>query len=222
MSRFAPHNLIAKYASVATLVTGLTGFSMLASAQSAVTALEPAAQSVAKSVTTPTPPSAAPSEMAGAHDPARMQAWHAKRMVAFKARLKITPEQEAHWAAFSAGVAPSAMSADQRASAMQRPNWAELEKLSMPERLDQLRTLREAREGRFKAERARREDATKAFYATLQPEQKTVFDAAMMRMLQRRFGGHGEHGGGRGGHRGRMGDAGGHGAHGDSARPGGG
>jgi hypothetical protein len=228
MSRFAPHTLIAKpvkyanlakHATVATLLVGLTSFSMLAAAQPAVTASEPAAQSVATS--------AAPAPMAGVHDPAKMQAWRAKRMAGFKARLKITPEQEANWAAFAAGVAPPAMTAtmgaDQRAAAMQRPNWAELEKLSTPERLDKLRALREAREGRFKAARAKREDATKTFYATLQPEQKTVFDAAMMRMLQRRLGGHGEHGGGHGGYRGRMGDAGeqgGQGDHGDLVRPG--
>jgi periplasmic protein CpxP/Spy len=213
MSPFARHTLNTKRAAskdpllapalasgLALLFASLTGFSTLAAAQPALSASESA------------PQTAAASAAQSAHDPAKMQAWHAKRMAGFKARLKITPEQEANWASFAASVTPSAMSspamaADHGAAGMRRPNWAELEKLSTPERLDRLRALRESRElsdGRFKAERAKREDAIRVFYPTLQPEQKKVFDAAMMRLLQRRMGGHGDHHGDHGDH-GRQG-----------------
>lgn len=204
MSPFARHTLNAKRATakasllapaLALLFAGLTGFSTFSTAQSAVTASESAPQTAAQTAAQ----LAARSAARPARDSAKMQAWHAKRMAAFKERLKITPEQEANWAAFAAGMASSAipspaMVADQGAAGMQRPNWAELEKLSTPERLDKLRAFREAREGQFKAVRVKREEAVQTFYPTLSAEQKKVFDAAMLRLLQRRLGGHGAHG----------------------------
>jgi periplasmic protein CpxP/Spy len=202
MSRFAQQALSAKHAYVAALLAGASAF---AAAQSATIASDYAAQSVAQSVAQPAAQSVAQANTGasnrdgtgdGAHgrrfDPAKVQAWHAKRMAALKERLKITPDQESNWTSFAAGVAPPA--ADPRTGAVQRPNLAELEKLSTPERLDKLRAFREAREGQFKAVRAKLEEAVKTFYPTLSADQKKVFDAAMLRLLQRRMGGHGGHG----------------------------
>ncbi|CDS52851.1 hypothetical protein [Polaromonas sp. CG9_12] len=46
--------------------------------------------------------------MMGQHDPARMQAWMAKRQAEMKARLKITPAQEGAWTTFTASMQPPA------------------------------------------------------------------------------------------------------------------
>jgi hypothetical protein len=129
----------------------------------------------------------------GMMDPARMQEHRARmeqrmaeRMEFFKFKLKITPAQEGAWNAWTTAMKPPA-------TPPQRPDRAELERLSTPERIDRIRALRAARQ----AEHDKRMDATKAFYATLNADQKKTFDAASLRMLQHR-------GGGRGGHGGRM------------------
>jgi Spy/CpxP family protein refolding chaperone len=103
-------------------------------------------------------------------DPAKMQAWVAKRLAAFKVKLKITPEQEGAWATFTAAMKPPV-------NIGQRPNRTEWENLTTPERIDKMRALRSVRQ----AEMDKRADAVKAFYATLTPEQKKIFDAHHMR-----------------------------------------
>ena len=68
------------------------------------------------------PAGATPHEgmQAGMHqpDPAKMQARVAKRLAAFKVKLKVTPEQEGAWATFSAAMKPPA-------NMGQRPNREE-------------------------------------------------------------------------------------------------
>ena len=140
-------------------------------------------------------PAAQQFEHRGGHhamDPARMQQRHARmekrmqeRLDYFKFKLKITPAQEGAWNAWSTAIKPSARP-------MQRPDRAEFKRLSTPERIDRMRDLRNARQ----AEMDKRMDATKAFYATLNAEQRQVFDQAGLRMVR---GGHGKHGGQRGG-----------------------
>ena len=49
--------------------------------------------------------------------------------------------------------------------------------LSTPERLDKMRALRTQHMGDMQAAMAKRDDATKALYAALSPEQKKLFDA---------------------------------------------
>lgn len=118
----------------------------------------------------------------------RMQERMAKRQAALKQKLQITPAQEPAWNSFTSAMKPPAN--------MQRPDHAAIAKLSTPERIDQMRALRNQRI----AEMDRRADATKSFYAALTPEQKKVFDEQALR----RGGRHGEHGPrGHGGHHGR-------------------
>jgi Spy/CpxP family protein refolding chaperone len=52
----------------------------------------------------------------------------------------------------------------------------EMAKLSTPERIDRMNTLK----AQHDAEMAKRQQATKAFYAGLTPEQQKVFDANAM------------------------------------------
>ena len=62
-----------------------------------------------------------------------------------------------------------------------RPDRAELARLPTPERIDRIRALRVER----MAMMDKRADATKAFYATLNPVQKREFDLLTVRRGQR-------------------------------------
>ena len=112
----------------------------------------------------------------GDHDPARRQQKMAQRQADFKARLQLNASQEAAWSAFAASVTPPTWSGQDRAAMR-----AEMEKLSTPERIDRMKALRAQRN----AEMDQRADAAKSLYATLNADQKKVFDAQPMR------GGHG-------------------------------
>jgi periplasmic protein CpxP/Spy len=115
-------------------------------------------------------------------DPAKMEEMQAKRSADLKAKLKITAAQESAWTTFTAAMKPPAR------DAQQRPDRAELDKLSTPERLDKMRALRTQHLTDMQTAMNKRDDATKAFYAVLSPEQKKLFDAEHARM--------GSHGGG--------------------------
>jgi periplasmic protein CpxP/Spy len=143
---------------------------------------------------TPTPPPAA-AQKAGPHggpggwghgDPAKMQERINKRLGELKTTLKITSAQEPAWSAFAASFQPPA----QRPA---RPDRAAFEKMTTPERIDAMRTMRDARNTRMD----QRASATKTFYATLSAEQKKTFDEASLKMLR---------GGKLGGHHGHHGD----------------
>lgn len=107
----------------------------------------------------------------GQRDPAKMQAMMAKRQEALKAKLKLSPEQEGAWATYTAALKPPTD------KPMARPDRAELEKLSTPERMDKMRTLRNEHHAAMTAQMDKHAEATKAFYATLNADQKKVFDA---------------------------------------------
>ena len=79
------------------------------------------------------------------------------------AKLAITPAQEGAWSTWTAAIKPTPH---------QRPDRAELQSLTTPERIDRMRALRAQRN----AEMDRKMDATKVFYASLNGEQKKVFD----------------------------------------------
>jgi Spy/CpxP family protein refolding chaperone len=117
-------------------------------------------------------------------DPAKMEEMHAKRSADLKAKLKITSAQEGAWTTFTTAMRPPAR------DAKQRPDRAELEKLSTPERLDKMRTLRTQHMSDMQAAMNKRDEATKALYATLSPEQKKVFDAEHARKGGHRGGKH--------------------------------
>ena len=103
-------------------------------------------------------------------DPARMRARMDKHAAELKARLKLTQAQEAAWATF---VAAHKMPADMMAM---RSDRAALDKLSTPERLERMKTMR----SQHMAAMDQRDEATRVFYATLTPEQQKVFDASAM------------------------------------------
>lgn len=115
----------------------------------------------------------------GRMDPARMEQMMAKRSAQLKAKLQITPEQEPAFNAFISAIKPPA------GMMGKRPEPAELATLSTPERIDRMRALRQQRSNEMNAAMDRRDDATKMFYATLNGEQKKVFDEAHASMLQR-------------------------------------
>lgn len=127
-------------------------------------------------------PSPAPSAEArqGRFDPAKRAERFNQRMAELKQKLQLTPAQESAWTQFTNAMRP--------ASNAQRPDRDALSKLSTPDRIDQMRALRNQRI----AEMDRRGDATKAFYNALAPAQKTVFDAETAKRGHRgKDGGHG-------------------------------
>ncbi len=123
----------------------------------------------------------------GDHDPAKRQAKMAQRQAELKAKLQLNASQEGAWNTFAASMKPPARTGQDHAAMR-----AEMEKLSTPERIDRMKALRAQRD----AEMDKRAEAAKTFYATLNADQKKVFDA------QPKRGGRG-HGGGHGGEHGR-------------------
>ena len=90
---------------------------------------------------------------------------HAKRLADLKAQLKLTPAQESAWTTFTTAMQPGERPA--------RLDRQDMDKLTTPERIDRMRAMR----AQHAAEADRRGEATKAFYATLTPEQQKTFDA---------------------------------------------
>lgn len=111
----------------------------------------------------------------GKMDPARMQARMDKRNAELKATLKLTPAQEGAWTTYTAAMKPPA---DLLAK---RPDRAELDKLTTPERIDKMKALHTQHMTDMNAAMDKHGEATKAFYATLTPEQQKIFDARAMR-----------------------------------------
>ena len=121
-------------------------------------------------------------------DPARMQEIMAKRQADLKAKLALTPAQEGAWTAYTTGMQPAA------GMAMRQENRQamhdSMSKHSTPERIDHMNAMKAQRD----AEMAKRNDATKTFYAALTPEQQQVFDTnAMVRVRGAGHGGPGKH-----------------------------
>jgi LTXXQ motif family protein len=116
-------------------------------------------------------------------DPARfaerMQQRRAAHLAQLKDKLKLSPAQEGAWSSFSAATQPPARPP-------QRPDRAEFDQLSTPERLDRMQARQAERSAMF----ARHADATRSFYAALTPEQQKTFDAETLRHGPR---GHGMH-----------------------------
>ena len=112
-------------------------------------------------------------------DPAKMAQMHAHHMAELKAKLKLSAAQEPAWTTFADAMKPPT---DMMGT---RPDPAELDKLSTPERIDKMRALHKEHMAAMEAAMDKRGDATKTFYATLSPEQKKTFDAAFSRMGHR-------------------------------------
>lgn len=101
-------------------------------------------------------------------DPARFEAFVAKREAALHDKLQLKPDQEADWKAMIDKTRPGERPA--------RPDWKEVAALPTPERLDRMLALSRDHQQRMETRAA----AVKAFYATLSPEQRKVFDAEFM------------------------------------------
>jgi periplasmic protein CpxP/Spy len=162
---------------------------LLASAGASVMAQTPTNPPGDAGITAVTPAAKPRAERMGRHDPAKMQAYMAKRQAEMKAKLKITPAQEGAWTAYTASMQPPARPAG-RPMADQR---AELDKLTTPQRIDKMRELRTQRMTEMSAAMDKHGEATKTFYAVLSPEQQKVFDAEHKMRGGRHGGGH--HGG---------------------------
>ena len=117
-------------------------------------------------------------------DPAQMQKRRedkmAEHLATFKRALQVAPAQEGAWNAWASAMRPAPH---------QRPDHAELLRMTTPERIDRMRALRNARV----ADQDRRAEATKSFYAGLTTEQKRVFDTASLQFMGRAMGHHGGH-----------------------------
>jgi hypothetical protein len=107
-------------------------------------------------------------------DPAKMQAMMDKRHAALKAQLKLTPAQDGAWTAFTAAMKPLAK------STTNRPDPAEMAKLTTPERIEKMKTMRAQHMSDMTANMDKRGEAAKVLYASLTPEQQKVFDALSM------------------------------------------
>lgn len=121
--------------------------------------------------------------MQGRMDPAKMEAMVAKHLADLKNKLKITTPQEGAWTSFTAAMKPPVRAEHSR------PDPAEMEKLTTPERIDKMRAHRSQRMTEMQTQMDQREEATKTFYATLNADQKKVFDAEHGKMM-RRWGDH--------------------------------
>lgn len=160
------------------LATALVGVSATALVQAS--ALQPttnAAPTTTAQAATPAKPAAPTAEQRDqkrAERMARMQQKMAERQAAFKAELKLTPEQEPAWNAFIARTQPQGRPARQGS----REDWS---KLTTPQRLDKMQALKVERD----AAMAKRVDAIKSFYASLNADQQKVFDSKHMSGFQR-------------------------------------
>jgi len=109
-------------------------------------------------------------------DPAKRAKMHAKHLANLKAKLKITASQEAAWNTFADSMKPPADMMGKR------PDRAEMEKLTTPERIDKMQALHKEHMTAMEAMMNKHAEATKAFYAVLSPEQQKTFDAETAKM----------------------------------------
>ena len=120
------------------------------------------------------------------HDPARMAHRHEQQLAELKAKLQLTSQQETAWNSFAESLKPPA-------AAMEKtPDWAALQQLPTPERIDRMRALRKERMQAMQARMDKHAEATKAFYAALTPTQQKVFDARHMHKIHHGWGEHGQ------------------------------
>lgn len=181
--------LLPKRALLATmLATALVGVSatalVQASALQPTTSAAPTTTAQAATPAKPAAPTAEQRDQQRAERMARMQQKMAERQAAFKTELKLTPEQEPAWNAFIARTQPQTRPARQG----NREDWS---KLTTPQRLDKMQALKVERD----AAMAKRVDAIKSFYASLNADQQKVFDSKHLSGFQRAgmHRGHGKH-----------------------------
>lgn len=113
---------------------------------------------------------------------------HTQRLAKLKSKLNLQAAQEPAWNTFTQSM--------QHPARMARPERASLEKMTTPERLDMMQAMKAQRDAHMQ----QRAEATRAFYASLNAEQKQVFDQETARMMKgsgmhatNHDGGHGRH-----------------------------
>lgn len=113
---------------------------------------------------------------------------HTQRLGELKSKLNLQAAQEPAWNTFTQSMQHPARTA--------RPERANMEKMTTPERLDMMQAKKAMRDARMQ----QRAEATKAFYTTLSADQKQVFDQETARMMKgsgmhatKHQGGHGKH-----------------------------
>jgi protein CpxP len=113
---------------------------------------------------------------------------HTQHLTELKSKLNLQAAQEPAWNTFTQSM--------QHPARMARPDRATFEQITTPERLDQMQALKAQRDAHMQ----QRAEATKAFYATLNTDQKQVFDKETARMMKgsgmyamKHQGGHGHH-----------------------------
>jgi periplasmic protein CpxP/Spy len=97
---------------------------------------------------------------------------HSRHLNELKSKLNVQGTQEAAWNSFAQSM--------QAPTHRGQPERASFEKMTTPERLDQMQAMKAARDARMQ----KRVEATKAFYASLNPDQKQVFDQETARMMK--------------------------------------
>jgi len=97
---------------------------------------------------------------------------HTQHLAALKSKLNLLAAQEPAWITFTQSM--------QHPARMARPERASLEKMTTPERLDMMKSMKAQRDAHMQ----QRADATKTFYASLSTEQKQVFDQETARMMK--------------------------------------
>lgn len=109
---------------------------------------------------------------------AKMGERHAKHLAELKGKLKLEAGQESAWTAFEQAMQPPA-------PPMAHPDRAAMEKMTTPERIDQM----QAHKGQRDAQMQKHATATKTFYAALNTTQKKTFDAETARSMKNMDGG---------------------------------
>lgn len=110
----------------------------------------------------------------------------ARRQAVLHDKLKLTGSQEAAWKTYVEAIKPP-----QAQGRQGRPDRAEWEKLSAPDRMEKMLAMMKEREARMSTHLA----AMKTFYATLSPLQQQIFNDNVGGRMHGRHGGHGGHGG---------------------------
>jgi len=103
-----------------------------------------------------------------------------KRMADLRAKLKISASQEAAWTTFTEAMKPPANMGNKR------PDSAEMDKLSTPERIEKMKAFRAQHHADMTATMDKRDEAINTFYAQLSAEQKKTFDAEHAKMAGHR------------------------------------
>jgi hypothetical protein len=116
-------------------------------------------------------PAAGGEHMAKMHE--QMSQRHAQHLAELKTQLKLQPDQEAAWLTFTQAMQHAVQTHP-------RPDRAAFDKMSTPERLDQM----QAHRAKMDTQMQKHAEATKVFYGVLNTEQKKVFDSETLRFMR--------------------------------------